>query len=162
MPQSSDTPENRAAFAPAKAPAPERAGRHAALVGAGIFLSRIVGLVRQRVFAHYLGSGVVAGIFSAALRIPNLLQNLLGEGILSSSFIPVYASLLARGDEEEANHVARAVLGLRWEPWLPPVDHDGRDRDRMVGFIPGFRSTVAPLAPANLRRRARAGSRRRG
>ena len=70
------------------------------------------GLVRQRVFAHYLGSGVVAGVFNAALRIPNLLQNLLGEGVLSSSFIPVYANLLARGEEEEADGVAGAVGGL--------------------------------------------------
>jgi putative peptidoglycan lipid II flippase len=88
------------------------AGRHAFLVGAGIFLSRIAGLVRQRVFAHYLGTGVVAGVFAAALRIPNLLQNLLGEGILSSSFIPVYANLLARGEREEADRVAGAVFGL--------------------------------------------------
>jgi putative peptidoglycan lipid II flippase len=81
-------------------------------VASGIFLSRISGLVRQRVFAHYLGSGVVAGVFNAALRIPNLLQNLLGEGVLSSSFIPVYANLLARGEEEEADRVAGAVAGL--------------------------------------------------
>jgi putative peptidoglycan lipid II flippase len=87
-------------------------GRHAFLVGAGIFLSRVSGLVRQRVFAHYLGSGLVAGVFSAAIRIPNLLQNMLGEGVLSSSFIPVYANLLARGEREEADHVAGAVGGL--------------------------------------------------
>src|SRR5512140_2496391 len=94
-------------------PAPRAgSGRHAALVAAGIFLSRVAGLVRQRIFAHYLGSGAVAGVFNAALRIPNLLQNLLGEGILSSSFIPVYASLVARGEEEEADRVAGAVFGL--------------------------------------------------
>lgn len=87
-------------------------GRHAALVTAGVFVSRIAGLVRQRVFAFYLGSGAVAGVFNAALRIPNLLQNLLGEGVLSSSFIPVYANLLARGEEEEADRVAGAVGGL--------------------------------------------------
>lgn len=87
-------------------------GRHAVLVASGIFLSRISGLVRQRVFAYYLGSGAVAGVFNAALRIPNLLQNLLGEGVLSSSFIPVYANLLARGEEEEADRVAGAVGGL--------------------------------------------------
>ncbi len=88
------------------------AGRHALLVASGIFVSRVSGLVRQRVFAFYLGSGAVAGIFNAALRIPNLLQNLLGEGVLSSSFIPVYANLLARGEEEEADRVAGAVGGL--------------------------------------------------
>jgi putative peptidoglycan lipid II flippase len=93
-------------------PHPPGSGRHAALVAAGVFLSRIAGLVRQRVFAHYLGSGAVAGVFNAALRIPNLLQNLLGEGVLSSSFIPVYAQLLARGEEEEADRVAGAVGGL--------------------------------------------------
>jgi putative peptidoglycan lipid II flippase len=99
---------------PPPPPAPRHAGsgRHAALVAAGVFLSRIAGLIRQRVFAYYLGSGPVAGVFNAALRIPNLLQNLLGEGVLSSSFIPVYAQLLARGEEEEADRVAGAVGGL--------------------------------------------------
>ncbi len=97
---------------PRAAPAADGGGRHTFLVGAGILVSRIAGLVRQRVFAHYLGSGAVAGVFTAALRIPNLLQNMLGEGVLSSSFIPVYAGLLARGEEEEADHVARAALGL--------------------------------------------------
>jgi putative peptidoglycan lipid II flippase len=98
---------------PTSPPASAHGGsRHALLVAAGIFLSRVSGLVRQRVFAHYLGSGAVAGVFNAALRIPNLLQNLLGEGVLSSSFIPVYANLLARGEEEEADRVAGAVGGL--------------------------------------------------
>ena len=65
---------------------------------AGILLTRLTGLVRQRVFAHYFGLGVEADAFSAAFRIPNFLQNLFGEGALSASFIPVYASLVARGE----------------------------------------------------------------
>lgn len=81
-------------------------------MAAGILLSRIAGLVRQRVFAHYLGLGDAADALSAAFRIPNLLQNLLGEGSLSASFIPVYARLRAQGRDLEAVHVARAVLGL--------------------------------------------------
>jgi len=81
-------------------------------VAAGILLSRIAGLVRQRVFAHYLGLGDAADALSAAFRIPNLLQNLLGEGSLSASFIPVYARLRSQGRNPEAIHVARAVLGL--------------------------------------------------
>jgi putative peptidoglycan lipid II flippase len=81
----------------------------AAAVGAGIFLSRIAGLVRERVIAHYLGLSPAAGAFRAALRIPNLLQNLLGEGVLSASFIPVYARLLGQGRHEDASRVARAV-----------------------------------------------------
>jgi putative peptidoglycan lipid II flippase len=86
----------------------------AALVAAGIFLSRVLGLVRESLKARYLGAtdGVVADAFNAAFRIPNLLQNLFGEGALSASFIPVYADLLARGDREEADRVAGAIGAL--------------------------------------------------
>jgi putative peptidoglycan lipid II flippase len=92
---------------------PERSsGRSAFFVGAGILISRIVGLVRQRVFAHYFGTSAAGDAFSAAFRIPNFLQNIFGEGALSASFIPVYAKLLALDDEDEAAHVANAVLGL--------------------------------------------------
>jgi putative peptidoglycan lipid II flippase len=87
----------------------ERTGRHAFLVAAGILASRIVGLVRQRVFGYYFGLSDAADAFNAAFRIPNFLQNLFGEGVLSASFIPVYARLLAEGDEEESGRVAGAV-----------------------------------------------------
>jgi putative peptidoglycan lipid II flippase len=91
---------------------PRSAGRSAALVAAGILLSRIAGLIRQRIFNHYLGLGYVADVVVASLRIPNLLQNLFGEGVLSASFIPVYARLLGQGREREAGRVAGAVAGL--------------------------------------------------
>jgi putative peptidoglycan lipid II flippase len=81
-------------------------------VATGILMSRITGLVRERVFAYYLGNSDAAGAFRAALRIPNLLQNLFGEGVLSASFIPVYAKLLAEGREEEAGKAASVVLSL--------------------------------------------------
>ena len=97
--------------APAKRPESSTA-KSAFLVGAGILLSRIIGLVRQRIFAHYFGNSAAADAFSAAFRIPNFLQNVFGEGALSASFIPIYAKLLAKDDEVEASHVARAVLGL--------------------------------------------------
>jgi putative peptidoglycan lipid II flippase len=83
--------------------------RHALLVGAGILASRLAGFARERVFAHYLGNSDAADAFKAALKIPNVLQNLFGEGALSASFIPVYARLLSEGKEEEAKRVARAV-----------------------------------------------------
>jgi putative peptidoglycan lipid II flippase len=86
--------------------------KFAFLVGAGILLSRIVGVIRQRVFAHYFGTSAAADAFNAAFRIPNFLQNIFGEGALSASFIPVYAGLLARDDKEEANRVAGAILTL--------------------------------------------------
>ena len=86
--------------------------RSAFFVGAGILISRIVGLIRQRIFAHYFGSSAEGDAFSAAFRIPNFLQNVFGEGALSASFIPVYAKLLAQGDEKEATRVGNAVFGL--------------------------------------------------
>ena len=82
------------------------------MVASGILLSRLVGLVRNRVFAHYFGTSDAADAFNAAFRIPNFLQNLFGEGVLSASFIPVYAGLRARGDEPEARRVAAAVAAL--------------------------------------------------
>lgn len=87
-------------------------GRAAALVGAGIGVSRLLGLVRQRVFAFYLGTSDAADAFAAAFRIPNMLQNLLGEGVLSASLIPVYSGLRARGDDEGRREVASAVLAM--------------------------------------------------
>ena len=95
---------------PPKSAKPLRAS--AFLVGAGIFLSRIAGLIRTRVFAHYFGLSDSADAFAAAFRIPNFLQNLLGEGVLSASFIPVYSRLLAEGETELAGRVAGIVGSL--------------------------------------------------
>ncbi len=87
-------------------------GGFAILVAAGILLSRIAGLVRERVFAHYLGSSSAADAFKAALKIPNFLQNLFGEGVLSASFIPVYAKLLGEKDERIAGRVAGVFASI--------------------------------------------------
>ena len=119
------------AATPPPSPARPTGARFAALVGAGILLSRIFGLVRQRVLAHYLGLSSSADAFSAGFRIPNLLQNLFGEGVLSASFIPVYSRLLAKGERDEARRLAGAVfaflslivaavvlVGLVATPWL--------------------------------------------
>ncbi len=87
-------------------------GRHSSfLVAAGILLSRLSGLAREVAISGFLGVGAAADAFKAALRIPNLLQNLLGEGVLSASFIPVYARLVDE-DRREAGRLAGAVAGL--------------------------------------------------
>lgn len=91
---------------------PASAARNSALVAAGILLSRITGLIRTAVIARFLGLSAVADAVQAAMRIPNLLQNLLGEGVLSASLIPVYSRLLAEGKREEAGRVAGAIAGL--------------------------------------------------
>ncbi len=104
---------------------------HALLVGLGIFLSRVSGLIRERVFAHFFGNSDAGDAFKAALKIPNFLQNLFGEGVLSASFIPVYAELLAKKHQEEAARVASVIgsllflmtsflvlVGVITAPWL--------------------------------------------
>jgi putative peptidoglycan lipid II flippase len=81
-------------------------------VAAGILVTRILGFVRERVFAHYFGNGALADAFRAAYRIPNAIRNLLGEGTLSASFIPVYAGMLERGETDAARRLAGAVASL--------------------------------------------------
>jgi putative peptidoglycan lipid II flippase len=144
----SEAPTATRAADPGASSARPRAG--ALLVAAGILLSRLSGLVRQRVFGHYLGTSAAADAYTAALRIPNVLQNLLGEGVLSASFIPVYAALRARGTpeaERDARRVAGAVagllglcaglfalLGMALTPWLIDL------------IAPGFRGETRALA----------------
>jgi putative peptidoglycan lipid II flippase len=89
---------------------PARSG--APLVAAGIFLSRIFGLVRQRVLSHYLGLSLPADAVNQAFRIPNFLQNLFGEGVLSASLIPAYTRLRAERRDAEARDLAWVILGM--------------------------------------------------
>src|SRR6478672_2110505 len=90
-----------------------RTRRGAVFVAIGILCSRLAGLVRLQVFAHYFGLETdAADAFNAAFRIPNFLQNLFGEGALSASLIPVYAALVARGERREADRVAGAIASL--------------------------------------------------
>ncbi len=84
----------------------------ASRVGAGILLSRLLGFLRDRIFAFYFGSSDYADAWGAALRLPNVLRNLLGEGTLSASMIPIYARYVEDGEEEAARRFAGAVLGL--------------------------------------------------
>jgi putative peptidoglycan lipid II flippase len=94
-------------------PKGSRPAGNALLVGIGILASRVVGFLRQRTLNHYFGGhSDAADAFYAAFKIPNLLQNLFGEGALSGSFIPVYARLIEGGDEDQASAVANTVLSL--------------------------------------------------
>ena len=71
-----------------------------------------MGFVRERLFAHFFGSSDFADAWRAAFRLPNVLRNLLGEGTLSASMVPIYSEFLGQGKHEEANRFAGAVLGL--------------------------------------------------
>jgi len=98
MPEKDNAPTSRKSAAP-----------H---VAAGIFLSRIMGVLRERAVAHFFGLGAHYDVFAAAFRAPNFLQNLLGEGTLSAAFIPIYSRMIDEGRAEEAGRFAGAVFGL--------------------------------------------------
>jgi putative peptidoglycan lipid II flippase len=73
-------------------------------------LSRVLGLVREQVFAALLGAGLYADAFQAAFRIPNLLRDLFAEGALSAAFVPTYARALKEGGRERAHELAARLL----------------------------------------------------
>jgi putative peptidoglycan lipid II flippase len=121
----------------------------ATLVAAGILFSRLVGVVRESVFSGYFGLSAYADVFRVAIRIPNTLQNLFGEGVLSASFIPVYARLIAEKSEEEAGKVAGAIfailalftsamvaIGVAATPYVIRFIATGLDEARMQMAIP--------------------------
>ena len=83
------------------------------MVALGIAASRLAGLGRETVASRLLGNTAAGDAFAVAMRIPNMLQNLLGEGVLSASFVPVYSRLLDEGhrggDRTDPGRVAGAV-----------------------------------------------------
>lgn len=81
-------------------------------VAAGILASRGAGLIREVVIGAALGGGAIADSFRVAMRVPNLLQNLLGEGSISAAFVPVYARLVEEERTAEAHRLARQTLGV--------------------------------------------------
>jgi putative peptidoglycan lipid II flippase len=88
-------------------------GRHATHVGAGIFVSRLTGLARDIAVAAFLGTKLTADAYWAAIKIPNIIRNLLGEGTLSAAFVPVYSEQLERPATTDApRRLASSVLGL--------------------------------------------------
>jgi putative peptidoglycan lipid II flippase len=137
--------------AAAAAPQAARSSGAAALIASGILLSRVMGLVRGRILATYFGTDLHADVFNAGLRLPNALQNLLGEGTLSASFIPVYSELLGQGRTKEAGRVAGAMfalllgiagafslLGVLFAPQLVAVfalGFEGQRRELMIAVV---------------------------
>jgi putative peptidoglycan lipid II flippase len=65
--------------------------RSTALVSALTLLSRILGLVRDIVFARLFGAGILMDAFFVAFRIPNIFRRFFAEGSFSVSFVPVFA-----------------------------------------------------------------------
>ncbi|MEI6915129.1 MAG: murein biosynthesis integral membrane protein MurJ [Armatimonadota bacterium] len=87
----------------------------AGIMVVAVFLSRILGLVRESVIAAQLGQGEMAGIYKMAFRLPDLLYFLIAGGALSSAFVPVFTEYLSTGREKEAwkiYSVIASVMGI--------------------------------------------------
>ena len=85
--------------------------RNTAVVGLMTFLSRVLGLVRDMVFARAIGVGAGMDAFLVAFKIPNLLRRLFGEGAFSLAFVPVLADYKSNRDHGEVQGLVNRVFG---------------------------------------------------
>lgn len=90
----------------------DKIAKSTGIVSSATFLSRVLGLVREQVFAFLFGAGYATDAFIAAFRIPNLLRDLFAEGALSSAFIPVFTDYKTNQGRQKAWELANLVLNL--------------------------------------------------
>ncbi len=84
--------------------------RAAGSITIAVFLSRILGLVREQVLAYFFGAGRSMDAFVVAYRIPNLLRDLFAEGALGAAFTKVFSSSLVKKDLKESFKIASILL----------------------------------------------------
>ncbi|HIC17850.1 TPA: murein biosynthesis integral membrane protein MurJ, partial [Candidatus Poribacteria bacterium] len=84
--------------------------RSVGIVSIAIMVSRVLGLVREQVVAYFFGSTAVTDAFYAAFRIPNLMRDLFGEGVLSKAFITTFKITEAEDGEESAWHLSNRIF----------------------------------------------------
>jgi putative peptidoglycan lipid II flippase len=83
-------------YGPVSTSSDERANRlntkAAGIIGIAVMCSRVLGLMREMIFAALFGAGAAMDAFTAAFRIPNLLRDLFAEGALSTAFVTTFPS----------------------------------------------------------------------
>jgi putative peptidoglycan lipid II flippase len=84
--------------------------RSSGVIGLATFASRLLGLVREQAYAHFMGDGPVASAFKLAFQVPNLFRRLLGEGALTAAFIPIFKDKEKTAGEAEMWRSANAVI----------------------------------------------------
>jgi putative peptidoglycan lipid II flippase len=133
-------------------PPPVRLARSASVVGIAILASRVLGLIREQVFATSFGAGRELDAFVTAFRIPNLFRDLFAEGALSAAFVTCFTQTLAREGEARAWRLANlvvhallvvvgmiVVIGIVAAPWVVDVIAPG------FAAIPGKRELTVNL-----------------
>jgi putative peptidoglycan lipid II flippase len=81
---------------------PRSVARSAGVVSLAVMASRLLGLVREQVFAALFGAGFLSDAFQVGFRIPNTLRDLFAEGALSSAFVKTFTDYIVKKDDEKA------------------------------------------------------------
>ena len=105
LPESESEPSS-----PQRATKQTSVARSAGIVSIAVMFSRVLGLVREMVFARYFGVGFIYDAYQVAFRIPNVLRDLFAEGALSAAFEKVFTDYQINKSEKEAWHLASLVL----------------------------------------------------
>jgi putative peptidoglycan lipid II flippase len=84
--------------------------KSAGIVSIAVMFSRVLGLVREQVFAYYFGAGFINDAYQVAFRIPNVLRDLFAEGALSAAFVKVFTDYQINKSEKEAWRLASLVM----------------------------------------------------
>ena len=84
----------------------------AGIIGIAVMCSRLLGLLREQIFAALFGGGMAMDAFTAAFRIPNLLRDLFAEGALSTAFVTTFSKTIARGGDQDAWRLANKVATM--------------------------------------------------
>src|SRR5947207_5524065 len=94
------------------APVNKISTKSAGLVGIAVMSSRVLGLVREQVFAALFGASAQMDAYLAAFRAPNLLRDLFAEGALSTAFITTFTEKITKGGDGEAWKLANKMATL--------------------------------------------------
>ena len=84
--------------------------RSAGIVSIAVMFSRVLGLIREQIFAYYFGAGFLYDAYVVAFRIPNVLRDLFAEGALSVAFVKVFTDYQIEKGEKAAWHLAGLVI----------------------------------------------------
>lgn len=98
------------ADSPEASPAERGLARSSAVVGGAVMASRLLGLIREQVFAAFFGAGRELDAFITAFRIPNLFRDLFAEGALSAAFVTTFSQKLEKEGEASAWRLANLVV----------------------------------------------------
>jgi putative peptidoglycan lipid II flippase len=126
-------------------PKPASVARSAGIVSIAVMGSRVLGLVRELIFAAFFGAGFATDAFIIAFRIPNLLRDLFGEGALSAAFVTTFTAKLNTEGEKSAWRLANlvnnglfivlsgiALLGIIFSPQIVSLLMDIRPKTGVI------------------------------